>query len=285
MTELVKRLQPKGDTLRELFLKSGNLCAFPGCGHLMMDAEGTFIGQLCHIEAAEEGGERFNPNMTNEERRQAVNLVLMCYEHHQKTNDVEMFPVEKLRQLKADHENRFSRPDRAILETLKDSTDRDVTPEVSNLHRMNEALGWRMSDDELKPMIQDLNLYLTKFQNVPHEVRHFVGAISRRALKMNGTPVVRMSDHGFNVLMSDLSQALNLGEKTLKEKASEIESYELGWIAELDEDTNSKYALAIANIDEWPFWLDLVDYCEKANEPLDAFTLDLDFGRLDRNNE
>ena len=47
----VKRLQPKGNTLRELFLKSGNLCAFPGC--LMMDPEGNFIGEVCHIEAAE----------------------------------------------------------------------------------------------------------------------------------------------------------------------------------------------------------------------------------------
>lgn len=284
MTELVKRLQPKGETLRELFLKSGNLCAFPGCGNLMMDAEGDFIGQLCHIEAAEEGGERFNPNMSNEERRQAANLVLMCYEHHQKTNNVEMFPVEKLRQMKADHEKRFSRPDRAILETLKDSTDRDVTPEVSNLHRMNEALGWRMTDDELKPMIQDLNLYLTKFQNVPHEVRHFVGATAKRAAKMRDTNVMRMSDYAFNVLMSDLKQALNLSDNALKEKAAEIESYGLGWVAELDEDTKSKYAVAIANVEEWPFWLDLIEFCEIAHEPVDAFTIDLDFGRLDRSN-
>ena len=50
-----KRLAPTADTLRELFLKSGNLCAFPACGKLMMNAEGVFIGQVCHIEAAEEG--------------------------------------------------------------------------------------------------------------------------------------------------------------------------------------------------------------------------------------
>jgi hypothetical protein len=48
----------------------------------MLNIEGTFIGQICHIEAAEEGGERFNLNTTNEQRRSAVNLMLMCYEHH-----------------------------------------------------------------------------------------------------------------------------------------------------------------------------------------------------------
>lgn len=48
----------------------------------MVGDNGNFIGQICHIEAAEEGGERFNPNMTNEERRAFDNLMLMCYEHH-----------------------------------------------------------------------------------------------------------------------------------------------------------------------------------------------------------
>ena len=65
--------------LRELFLKSGNLCAFPGCEKLMMNAGGVFIGQVCHIEAAEEGGERFRGSMTNEQRRAVSNLMLMCY--------------------------------------------------------------------------------------------------------------------------------------------------------------------------------------------------------------
>ena len=88
MTEKPKRLAPTTDTTRELFLKSGNLCAFPGCGRLMMNGDGVFIGQVCHIEAAEEAGERFNLAMSNEDRRAFSNLMLMCYEHHQITNDV-----------------------------------------------------------------------------------------------------------------------------------------------------------------------------------------------------
>src|SRR5579859_4942500 len=94
--EKARRLAPSSDTLRELFLKSGNLCAFPGCGRLMMNVEGVFIGQVCHIEAAEEAGERFNGAMTNEDRRASANLILMCYEHHQVTNDVDKYTVEVL---------------------------------------------------------------------------------------------------------------------------------------------------------------------------------------------
>jgi len=37
MEEKAKRLQPKLDVLRELFLKSGNQCAFSGCCNNMVD--------------------------------------------------------------------------------------------------------------------------------------------------------------------------------------------------------------------------------------------------------
>jgi hypothetical protein len=116
MRETPKRLKPDFRTFRELFLKSGNLCAFPGCTALMMNEGGVFIGQLCHIEAAEPGGERFNPDMTNEQRRSASNLMLMCYPHHRETNDVTKYAVADLKKMKAAHEHRFSRPNRAMRE-------------------------------------------------------------------------------------------------------------------------------------------------------------------------
>lgn len=100
MQEKPKRLAPTKEVLRELYLKSGNLCAYPGCHNVMCDEAGNFIGQICHIEAAEEGGERFNPHMTNEERRAAGNLMLMCYEHHVVTNNVAEYPVSRLKQMK-----------------------------------------------------------------------------------------------------------------------------------------------------------------------------------------
>jgi len=116
--ETPKRLAPKQDTLRELFLKSGNLCAFRGCDAILLDEDGTFTAQICHIEAAEPGGERFNPNMTNEERRAFPNLILLCYRHHQITNDVGRHDVASFKAMKAAHEHRFAGPDRPMLEKL-----------------------------------------------------------------------------------------------------------------------------------------------------------------------
>ncbi|WP_138431904.1 hypothetical protein [Fodinibius saliphilus] len=99
-----KRLTPKKDTLRELYLKSGNQCAYPNCTNVIIDEDGDFLGEVCHIKAAMPGGERFDPNQTNDERRSFDNLMLMCPIHHTKTNNVEEFPVHRLKKIKAKHE-------------------------------------------------------------------------------------------------------------------------------------------------------------------------------------
>lgn len=54
------------------------------------------------------GGERFNPNMTNEDRRSFDNLMLMCHHHHVVTDDVERYNVEKLKEMKRNHEAKYS---------------------------------------------------------------------------------------------------------------------------------------------------------------------------------
>jgi hypothetical protein len=190
MGETPKRLAPTSDTLRELFLKSGNLCAFPGCDRLMMNALGVFIGQLCHIEAAEQGGERFNKIMTNEQRRSAANLMLMCYEHHQVTNDVKKYPVEELRRFKHDHERRFSHPDRAILKQLKDLTRGYQPTNAKNLGRINDVLGWELADSELEQSANILNTYIKQFQLVPLDIRRFLGAVAQRIIRVEKTRVV-----------------------------------------------------------------------------------------------
>src|SRR2546423_768764 len=120
-----KRLTPKGGVLREVYLKSGNLCAFPGCDALMMSANGDFIGQVCHIEAAETNGERFNPNQTDEERRAYSNLMLMCYPHHVETNNVATYPVGRLQQMKADHEAKFTDIVQKMQYSIEDHTKKD----------------------------------------------------------------------------------------------------------------------------------------------------------------
>jgi hypothetical protein len=103
------RLSPKIDVLRALFARSGNQCAFPGCSQLLINQKNQFIGQVCHIEAAMEGGERYNPKINDEERRSYNNLLILCYPHHIETNDVNEYSVSRLKQIKNEHEQLFEK--------------------------------------------------------------------------------------------------------------------------------------------------------------------------------
>ncbi len=102
--EIVKRLNPLEATRRQLFLLSRNECAFPNCDKKIIDQSDQYIGKVCHIEAANIGGERFNPNQTNEQRRGFSNLVLMCGTHHDVTNNVEYYTVAVMKEIKENHE-------------------------------------------------------------------------------------------------------------------------------------------------------------------------------------
>lgn len=97
----------KQATLKRLFALSGNQCAFPGCTTPMIDNDYTLLGEICHIEAAEKGGQRFNPSQSEEQRRSPENLILLCAKCHKKTDDVTKFRVDVLQKMKADHENKF----------------------------------------------------------------------------------------------------------------------------------------------------------------------------------
>lgn len=101
------RLAPTPTVVKRLFALSGNKCAFPGCETSMVNSTGTVIGQICHIEAAEIGGERYNNKQTDEERRSFENLILLCANDHTKTNDVSKYTVEVLKKMKAEHEKKF----------------------------------------------------------------------------------------------------------------------------------------------------------------------------------
>ena len=283
MTEKAKRLKPKPEILRELFLKSGNFCAFPNCGQLMMNAQGDFIGQVCHIEAAEEGGERFNAKMTNEQRRAARNLMLLCYEHHIETDNVNQFPVKKMRKYKEDHESRFSNPGHVIFHKIEDATKSNNPTYPKNLMRFDEVLGWGHGPEETEESLIEVKAYIERLRAIPTALRQFVGAVALRTHKMRTTHAVRTTiGSGERLLVDDILGALNISQTALVSFGKQLDAYGLGSVDEHDTNLGMQYFLELAELDSgWPFWSDLATFCDKVNVPMEAFTIDLDFGRLD----
>ena len=85
---------------------SKNTCAYPGCHNKIINKNGTMIGNICHIEAKEENGPRFNKNQADDERNGFDNLICLCYEHHQITHDLN-YSVDDLKKMKYDAENDY----------------------------------------------------------------------------------------------------------------------------------------------------------------------------------
>lgn len=139
----MSRLTPKRDVVRALFARSGNRCSFPGCTAHLVNERNLFVGQICHIEAAEPGGERYNPQQTDDERRDYHNLILMCYPHHVETNNVETYTVDTLKQMKEHHERAFLSNPFKIDETLLYKVTAEMEgywERVDKLHRLSHQV-------------------------------------------------------------------------------------------------------------------------------------------------
>jgi hypothetical protein len=105
------RRQPKWTTLRALFARSSNRCAVPACQQELVTDDNLFVGQVCHIGAAEEGGRRFDPRQTDEQRRSPENLILLCYPHHVRIEaPTSTFSTEQLLDMKRAHEQNAVSP-------------------------------------------------------------------------------------------------------------------------------------------------------------------------------
>lgn len=101
----------KPSTIRRLDTLSGNECSSPDCDKpLVARDDKSIISKICHIEAASSDGPRYNPNMTDDERRDFNNLILLCDECHtiidNKENENE-YPVSVLKDWKEAHQSKI----------------------------------------------------------------------------------------------------------------------------------------------------------------------------------
>lgn len=93
-------------TLKVLFTRSQNRCAFPGCQEEIVDSTtGVVYGEVCHIEGVEAGAARHNPSLDKEAVNSEANLVLLCHKHHKLVDAMpRKYDVGWLKEIKHRHE-------------------------------------------------------------------------------------------------------------------------------------------------------------------------------------
>jgi hypothetical protein len=103
------------ETKRVIAARVGYRCSHPDCGALTVGptADPTKrynIGAACHIAAAAEGGPRYDPTMTPEQRKHPDNGIWMCRTHADEVDDdASKFTVDLLRKWKKEAEARTQR--------------------------------------------------------------------------------------------------------------------------------------------------------------------------------
>ncbi len=180
-------------TIKRLFAFSGNQCAFPGCDKKLVSDEHARNSNICHIEAASEGGERYNSDLTNQQRADYPNLILLCPDHHHETNDVNKYTVEGLKGMKADHEAR-------IREKMNSHTNPSILTTVINIISDTDIEEFQESEIESafnamdkiehncvsrnKSIIEEYRVYQGKLQTLFTEIEK-LGSVKKDNLLRN----------------------------------------------------------------------------------------------------
>lgn len=101
----------KRATLMSLAYHSGGICYYPGCTEPVLrkleSGEMSFIVEISHIRAAYPNGPRYDPLMTDPQRADFPNLMLLCEPHHRdvdKIAKVGIYSVAMLTRWKAQRE-------------------------------------------------------------------------------------------------------------------------------------------------------------------------------------
>lgn len=81
-------------TIKKLFALSASKCSFPNCGKQIVNDNTAIDSNICHIKGANEGSKRYDPNMTDKERADYDNLILLCGEHHFEIDNKSLYTVE-----------------------------------------------------------------------------------------------------------------------------------------------------------------------------------------------
>lgn len=238
----------------------------------MIGKSGAFIGQVCHIEAANEGGPRFNKNQTNEERRAFSNLMLMCYSHHVETDDEQEYPTEKLRGIKAEHERLFGDIPEKLSQSFEDKTTKTGLRLPKTMKRMDRLLRWKHTETELQIDRAEVIEFSHRLAKLPRRARQAYNIICQRATAEEYNRR-RLSIH-------ELSMSTEENEQEIKKILQVLDNH--GFIRDGFEDDFGLPSLLLNQIGSgWHFSDELIKFCKLEGIETNRIIVDLNFELLD----
>lgn len=280
----VGRKAPTTDTLKRLFALSGNQCARPGCPTVLMTADGKLIGEVAHIAGEGEGGPRFDPKLSEEQRRAFENLMLLCPTCHTLVDkNPKKFTKAVLRKWKRDREARFE----AVGDLLQKSYLNEITDDAETFGAtlpvtLASYVAYLEARDE-EPLIDgdtpgEVTDYVEKLRHLTPSDRQLMLAVIEKALALGGR---HETEYGISVHTDDL--------KTIRINHSRLSDYKIGKLGRtlerhnlgsMDVDGHDS-ELSISAMHSDMGWSDLQAYAQSKGATLGSLLVDLKFGLLD----
>jgi len=172
--------------------------------------------------------------MTDKERADYANLILLCVQHHDETNDVEKYTVEDLKEMKTAHEQQHLQQKlqdnpSMIVETINAISTLDLDDDIEEgklkVINLDEKLAYNTVQKH-KPLIQELKIYHHKINNLYDALEaggslkkdKILHVMRRLYLKAKGE---WQSKHGEDIL-ADKSYADEIIEKVMEELHSQL---------------------------------------------------------------
>lgn len=179
-------------TLKKLFALSGNQCSFPGCRKVLVTEKNAKECNICHIEGANPGGERYREDSTDKERAGYTNLILLCRPHHDETDDVDKYTVVVLQEMKQKHTSQHAlgkiKENPSMLRNTINAianinmndvyVDEDLTPFCINAKLQHNAI------KKYAPLIQEYKVYHHKIDLLYDELEAH-GSIKKSVVLSN----------------------------------------------------------------------------------------------------
>ena len=239
MAEKARRY--KSSHVRKLDTLSRNECAAPNCTRALIarDQE-TIISKICHIEAAKENGPRYNPNMTDDDRRHFNNLILLCDECHSIIDNKENesnYPVSLLSEWKKEHESKAILTKGSLLKIAIDAiasadledyqNDSGTTPAVFNIENKIEY----NSVVRNKGLIDEYKVFYAKISSLYDELE-IQGSFKKEKLLRNIRKIylgirgkyVGNSDNAIAIIQSNADDIIEDIEEKLIEACDSYQS-------------------------------------------------------------
>jgi hypothetical protein len=214
--------------------------------------------------------------MTNEDRRQPDNLLLMCHQHHIETNDVERFPVKRLKGIKAKHEAKFAAGTLPVsekqfeeaAEQIAESSIVDVTKKT--VVRLPQTLAaYKLPSDEVEGTLELLQPYLERLRQLPLDSRGVLLVVVERGER---------SGDDLGLPVNELELVTGVKGAVLRRHLDLLDRYR---IVSWDTDSEERPWAMTNALDGWPFWSGLKEHCDATGLDLATFIIELRFDVLD----